>query len=157
MTPLTFEVGRTALRRFGHRVGARALPGDVIALVGGLGAGKTFLAQHLAHGAGVDPATRVTSPTFTLVVEHAGRIPFHHADLYRLGHPDELRELGLFERGAVGLLVVEWADRFPDVMPRDALWIELSPASPSLRAVRVHGEGARVRRLLGLSPEDASA
>lgn len=155
MESLSFEAGRTALRRFGHRVGARAEPGDVIALVGGLGAGKTFLAQHLAHGAGVDPAVRVTSPTFTLVVEHAGRIPFHHADLYRLGHPDELGELGLFERGAAGLLVVEWADRFPDAMPRDTLWIELTPTSPSLRAVRIRGEGVRVQRLLGMVPAGA--
>jgi hypothetical protein len=89
MFSVDFEAGRTAIRRFGHRVGARAEAGDVIALVGGLGAGKTFLAQHLAHGAGVSPTVRVTSPTFTLVQEHAGRVPFVHADLYRLGDVDE--------------------------------------------------------------------
>lgn len=157
MLALDFEAGRTALRRLGHRVGARALPGDVIALVGGLGAGKTFLAQHLAHGAGVDPAARVASPTFTVVQEHAGRLPFHHADLYRLGHPDELREIGLFERAADGLLVVEWADRFPAVMPAGALWIELSAVSPSIRRVRARGEGEAARRLLGLPPGAARA
>ncbi len=155
MDEYTLDAGRTALRRFGHRVGARALPGDVIALVGGLGAGKTFLAQHLAHGAGVPPETRVASPTFTIVQEHAGAIPFLHADLYRLGHPDELREIGLFERGLAGLVVVEWADRFPAHIPAGALWITLSPLSPSIRRLHARGEGEAARRLLGASPEGA--
>ncbi len=157
MVTQDFEAGRTALRRFGHRVGARAVAGDVIALVGGLGAGKTFLAQHLAHGVGVSPEARVTSPTFTLVQEHTGRVPFLHADLYRLGDADELREVGLFEMGATGVVVVEWADRFPEAVPRDALWVELSVVSPSIRRVRAWGEGERARRLLGLSPTGASA
>ncbi len=157
MVERRFEAGRTAVRRFGHRVGARALPGDVVALVGGLGAGKTFLASHLCRGAGVAPEVRVASPTFTLVVEHAGRIPVHHADLYRLAHPSELDDLGLFERGAAGLVVVEWADRFVDLVPRDALWVELTALSPSIRAVRAWGEGPRARRLLGLPPEAPAA
>lgn len=157
MDELVFDAGRTGLRRFGHRVGARAVAGDVIALVGGLGAGKTFLAQHLAHGVGVPPATRVASPTFTIVQEHLGTIPFFHADLYRLGHPDELREVGLFERGLAGLVVVEWADRFAAHVPRDALWITLTPVSPSLRQVRARGEGPAALRLLGLPSQGAGA
>lgn len=157
MVTVEFEAGRTALRRFGHRVGARAVAGDVIALVGGLGAGKTFLAQHLAHGLGVPVEERVTSPTFTLVQEHPGRVTMHHADLYRLGDVDELREVGLFELGASGVVVVEWADRFPEAVPSDALWIELAVSSPSIRLVRAHGDGERAARLLGLSPPDASA
>lgn len=148
MITADFQGGRTVLRRFGHDVGGAAAPGDVIALVGGLGAGKTFLAQHLAHGAGVAPSVAVTSPTFTIVQEHAGRLPFFHADLYRLGHPDELWEIGLFERGEAGLVVVEWADRFPEVVPRDALWITLSVVSPSIRRVSARGVGERARRLL---------
>jgi tRNA threonylcarbamoyladenosine biosynthesis protein TsaE len=157
MFSVDFEAGRTAIRRFGHRVGARAEAGDVIALVGGLGAGKTFLAQHLAHGAGVSPTVRVTSPTFTLVQEHAGRVPFVHADLYRLGDVDELREVGLFEANAGAVVVVEWADRFPEAVPRDALWIDLSVLSPSIRRVFARGEGERAGRLLGLSPTGGSA
>ena len=157
MDELSYEAGRTALRRFGHRVGARALPGDVIALVGGLGAGKTFLAQHLAHGAGVPPTTRVASPTFTIVQEHQGAIPFFHADLYRLGHPDELREIGLFERGLAGLVVVEWADRFPESVPPEALWVTLTPVSPSIRLLHARGAGDGARRLLGLPPTAVSA
>lgn len=131
----SFVAGRTVLRRLGHRLGEAALAGDVIALVGDLGAGKTFLAQHIAHGAGVSPHARVTSPTFTLVQEHPGRIPVHHADLYRLSDPDELRDIGLFERGASGLVVVEWADRMPSVIPVNALWITLTQESISTRRV----------------------
>jgi tRNA threonylcarbamoyladenosine biosynthesis protein TsaE len=153
MVEYTFEAGRTALRRFGHRVGARARPGDVIALVGGLGVGKTFLAQHLAHGVGVPPSARITSPTFTLVHEYLGTIPFFHADLYRLEHPDELHDLGLFERGMEGLVVLEWADRFREHVPPGALWVTLTSLSPSIRRVHVQGEGLAAQRLLlGASP-----
>jgi tRNA threonylcarbamoyladenosine biosynthesis protein TsaE len=151
MHTLEFEAGRTALRRLGHRVGARAEAGDVIALVGGLGAGKTFVSQHLAHGLGVPVEARVTSPSFAIVQEHMGRVTMFHADLYRLGDADELREVGLFEMGAAGVVVVEWADRFPEVVPRDALWIELSVVSPSIRRVRLRGEGQRAERLLDAS------
>lgn len=151
METLEFEAGRTALRRLGHRVGASAVAGDVIALVGGLGAGKTFLAQHLAHGLGVSTDARVTSPTFAIVQEHPGRVTMFHADLYRLGDVDELRDVGLFEMGAAGVVVVEWADRFPEAVPRDALWIELSVVSPSIRLVRLRAEGARAARLLDAS------
>ena len=81
----------------------------------------------------------------------------HHADLYRLGDVDELREVGLFEVGATGVVVVEWADRFPEAIPADALWVELSVVSPSIRLLRAHGVGERAARLLGLSQPDASA
>ena len=149
---MDYEAGRTALRRLAVRLAARAMPGDVIALVGGLGAGKTFFTQHLARALGVPPEVRVTSPTFTIMQEHPqGRMTLVHADLYRLGDGDELRELGLFEAGLAGLTVVEWADRAPEAVPRDALWITLAPVSPSIRRVRLQGDGPRVERLLGLS------
>lgn len=134
---------RPSLRRLGRALGAAALPGDVVALVGTLGAGKTHLAQAIARGAGVPPETRVTSPTFAVVVEHAGRIPVHHADLYRLGSADELAEIGLVERAADGLLVVEWADRLPGVLPADALWITLTVAAPGVRALDLAASGPR--------------
>lgn len=146
---VTLEVGRTGLRRLGTRLGARVQPGDVIALVGDLGAAKTFLAQHIAYGAGVAPGTRVASPTFTVVQEHQGRVAVHHADLYRLSHAEDLREIGLFERGAAGVVLVEWADRLCEVIPDDALWIELVARNLATRHVTLHGEGPRVERLFG--------
>lgn len=135
------------MRRLGRALGAAARPGDVIALVGALGAGKTHFAQAIARGAGVPAEARVTSPTFAVVVEHAGRLPVHHADLYRLAGPDELAEIGLVERAAEALLVVEWADRMPAAMPRDVLWATLEPARMNERALRLTATGPRSEAL----------
>ncbi len=98
---------------------ARALDeGDVVALVGPLGAGKTTLAQGFAKGLDVPPGVRVRSPTFTLCNEVRGRRLMLHLDLYRLGSEDEAEALGFRERvGHEGVALVEWADRFPDLLP----------------------------------------
>ena len=141
MAPLL--VRRPSLRRLGRALGAAAQPGDVIALVGDLGAGKTHLAQAIARGAGVPAETRVTSPTFAVVVEHAGRLTVHHADLYRLGDAGELAEIGLVERAVDGLLLVEWADRLPGSLPADTLWVTLTPARPGERALAFASAGPR--------------
>jgi len=140
---------RAAVRRLGQRLGAAAQPGDVIALIGGLGAGKTFLSQAIAQGIGVPRNVRVASPTFTIVQSYAARIPFVHADLYRLGSVDEVADVGVFDQGAQGLVVAEWADKFADAVPRDALWLEIERILPLRRTVRAGGSGPRVERLLG--------
>ncbi len=142
MTP-RLKLRRTSLRRLGRALGGAALPGDVIALVGTLGAGKTLLSQAIALGAGVSPTARVTSPTFAVVIEHPGRVTVHHADLYRLGSADELAEIGLVERAASGLLLVEWADRMPEALPGDALWLTLTVSAPGERALAVEATGPR--------------
>src|SRR5207237_5335442 len=99
-------------QRLGERLGAVCEPGDVIALVGDLGAGKTAFVQGLARGLGVPDEERVASPTFDIILEHAGRLVLHHVDLYRLGSEDELAELGLGELLAGdGVAAVEWFDR----------------------------------------------
>lgn len=141
------KLRRTSLRRLGRALGAAARPGDVVALVGTLGAGKTLLSQAIALGAGVPPGERVTSPTFAVVIEHPGRVTVHHADLYRLGGADELAEIGLVERAAEGLLVVEWADRMPEALPPDALWLTLAVTAPGERALTVEATGPRSEAL----------
>lgn len=147
-TEQRWTLDEDGVRALGASLGARAQRGDVIALVGPLGAGKSVLSRALVYGAGVDPRVRVASPTFTIVQEYAGRIPVHHADLYRLGMDEELDEIGLFERALDAALVVEWADRFPSRVPPDALWIELALVDAQTREVRAHGDGARCARLL---------
>lgn len=142
-----FEGSRAVVQRYGVGLGARAHPGDVVALVGPLGAGKTFLAQSIARGVGVPASTRVTSPTFTVMQEYPARIGLFHADLYRLAHPDELHEIGLFERGSEGLVVVEWADRMPEVIPSGALWITLSAPTATTRRGLGRGDGPAALRL----------
>lgn len=99
-------------RRLGELLGGLAEAGLVVLVNGDLGAGKTCLAQGVARGLGVPAATPVTSPSYSLMHIHQGRIPLYHFDLYRLTRVDDLADLGYdeFAEGS-GLTLVEWADR----------------------------------------------
>lgn len=101
-----------AMQAFGARIAALLRPGDVVALEGGLGAGKTTLARAILAACGY--AGEVPSPTFTILETYdppATRIPVVHADFYRLEHPGEVRELGLDDYRAGAALIAEWPDR----------------------------------------------
>lgn len=112
-----------ATHALGVWLGERVLPGSWIALVGDLGAGKTALTKGLAEG--LEVSSVVQSPTFVLVQQHRGRLELWHADYYRLGGDDEVEPLGLHECPH-GVVVVEWADRFPHTLPDDLLRITLT-------------------------------
>jgi tRNA threonylcarbamoyladenosine biosynthesis protein TsaE len=133
---------------WGRRLGRALRVGDVIGLVGPLGAGKTTLTQAIAEGAGVPPARHVASPTFALVNEHPGRIPLVHADLYRVRSPAELAELGLDEAYDRAAAVIEWIDRFPEAAPADHLRVTISPAADGARQVTAVALGPGAARLL---------
>ncbi|NUQ75763.1 MAG: tRNA (adenosine(37)-N6)-threonylcarbamoyltransferase complex ATPase subunit type 1 TsaE [Polyangiaceae bacterium] len=132
---------------------ARALaealkPGDLVVLRGDLGAGKTFFARALCRALGVPGDVSITSPTFTLVHEHRGRVPIAHADAYRLGGAGELTELGLRERRGEGAVVlVEWGEPYIEALGGDALVIQLSPAERG-RSAQIQATGERSRELL---------
>jgi tRNA threonylcarbamoyladenosine biosynthesis protein TsaE len=100
--------------------------GNVVALVGDLGAGKTEFVKGLA--AGLDSRSVVTSPTFTLIHEYrGGRLPLYHMDFYRLNFEDELDEIGFDDYlSRPGICAVEWANRFPQRIPSAAIWVTLS-------------------------------
>ena len=113
-----------------------ARKGDVFGLTGDLGAGKTqFVKGFVAELGSTD---QVTSPTFTLIHEYAGgRVPVYHFDFYRLESADEVARLGLDEYlFGDGVCIVEWADRFPELLPASTRWISLVVQSESARAIR---------------------
>ena len=111
------------MEALGASLAAELLAGAVLALVGGLGAGKTRMVKGLARGAGY--GGEVTSPTFALVHEYrGGRLPLFHLDLYRLKSADELLAIGwdeFLDEG--GLVIVEWADLFPELLPAATRWL----------------------------------
>lgn len=112
--------------RVGEILGRLLGPGDVICLLGDLGAGKTCLTQGLAKNLGVEE--HVTSPTFTLINEHHGRLPLYHMDVYRLEGASDMEDLGYEEYFyGDGVTVVEWADRVDAVLPAERLEIILMP------------------------------
>lgn len=99
--------------------------GTVMALHGNLGAGKTCFIQGFAVALGIDEP--VNSPTYTIIGEYEGRLPFHHLDLYRLSGPDEVLGLGLEEYlENDGITAIEWAERAEGLLPDDLLHIEIT-------------------------------
>ncbi len=124
--------------RFGERLGAALRSRAVVGLVGPLGAGKTRLVQGIARGAGYDG--RVRSPTFALLHVYRGRLPIRHMDLYRLDALDE-GTAGEWEEAMEtdGLTLVEWSDRFDDILPDGAVEVELAPEGPSRRRITLRG------------------
>jgi tRNA threonylcarbamoyladenosine biosynthesis protein TsaE len=126
--------------QLGERIGKSISDGLVIALIGPLGAGKTQCVKGLARGIGEADARKVTSPTFTLVQEYRGRLTLYHIDAYRLKSAAELAALGFDEMiGSGSVVVVEWADRAPSIIPRDALTIRIEPTGDTSR--RFHFAG----------------
>ena len=134
-----------------HRLGARLaeflLPGDVLALTGELGTGKTRWAQGVCQGLGV--TGRVVSPTFTLVNEYQGRLPVYHIDLYRLGEADEALSFGLEDYlYGDGIALIEWAERAAALLPPAYLGIELYHMEFNKRRVVLRPHGARFTQLI---------
>jgi len=133
----------------GERIGRAALPGDVVALFGGLGAGKTVLAIGILRGLGGD-ADDATSPTFTLLRQYQARLQMNHFDAYRLAAPRELLEIGAEEAFyGDGICVIEWAERVLDVLPPDRLEVRLEVRGEARREVQLSAAGPRAEALLG--------
>ena len=110
---------------YAREMGKKAKAGDVIALTGEMGAGKTVFAKGFAEGLGVKET--VSSPTYTLVqIYDDGRLPLYHFDVYRIGDPSEMEETG-FEDDIEGdgVTLVEWADRIKELMPNRTVWIRM--------------------------------
>lgn len=111
--------------RLGAWLSPRLRAGDTVLLSGPIGAGKSHLARAFIR-ARLGRAEDIPSPTFTLVQTYAADIEIWHSDLYRLTHPDEVRELGLDEAFATAICLVEWPDRLGSLVPENAISISLS-------------------------------
>src|SRR5207249_9263871 len=131
-----------ATEAFGRRLGGLLFPGAVVALVGPLGAGKTHLARAIAAGLGVPDPRVVTSPTFVLIQEYAGRLPVYHFDAYRLRGEGEFFDLGAHEYfDGGGVCLVEWADRVRGCLPPEHLRVELTVTGETSRRATVTATG----------------
>ena len=121
----------------GVGLGQCALPGDFVACYGPLGAGKTVLVQGLAEGLEVDTAAYVRSPTFTLLHEYRARIPIYHFDFYRISYVEELQDIGFEEYlDASGVVIVEWADKFPELLPESRLDLRIQIHPTEIRNIQ---------------------
>jgi tRNA threonylcarbamoyladenosine biosynthesis protein TsaE len=120
----------------GERLAATLGGGDVVALTGELGAGKTCFVQGLARGLGV--SVRATSPTFVLINEYRGRVPVHHVDAYRTARAAELIDLGLLELfDGDGVTVVEWAERAAPLLPERTIHVHIDGVGDEPRTITI--------------------
>lgn len=146
MTSLTIDLPTlSATERLAARAAALARPGEAILLSGPLGAGKSAFARAFVRAWLGDPAAEVPSPTFTLVQPYDGpRGAVWHCDLYRLGDPGELLELGIDEAAAGAVLLVEWPDRLGGRVPADRLELalEMCQQAEDARRATLAGFGA---------------
>jgi tRNA threonylcarbamoyladenosine biosynthesis protein TsaE len=134
----------------GRMIAGNLAKGDIVCLFGSLGAGKTVLVKGIAEGLGIKKR-EIISPTFVLLQEHRGRVPFYHFDLYRLTNPKDILDLGyedyLYDDAVT---VIEWADRLKYLLPKECLSVELVIKGAVLRLLRISAAGSRYKQLLSL-------
>lgn len=133
-----------ATQRFAAQLAELLAPGDVLALEGDLGAGKTTFTQGLARGLGI--AEQVNSPTFTIVKEYHGRLPLYHIDVYRVADDPESLDLDAYLFGD-GVCVVEWASLIESLLPEQRLTVTLRHAEGEARLCQLTGRGVRYETL----------
>ena len=135
----TFGIGRAIASGLG--------PGDIVALTGELGAGKTCLTQGIAAGLGVPEDYAITSPTFTLINEYPARdLTLYHMDAYRLAGCADLDEMGFEEcLSGQGVMVIEWAERIQEAIPWDALFVSMSYIDEKKRKIELSSRSEKMR------------
>ncbi|MDR0316593.1 MAG: tRNA (adenosine(37)-N6)-threonylcarbamoyltransferase complex ATPase subunit type 1 TsaE [Treponema sp.] len=122
----------------GERIARRLEQGSVIALRGGLGAGKTCLAKGIALGLGITES--ITSPTYTIICEYQGTIPLYHIDAYRLSGDEDFENTGAGELiSGKGVSIIEWSERLSRSLPPDVITITIEISGPESRIFRIEG------------------
>ena len=120
----------------GSRLGRQLGPGSVVSLVGTLGSGKTTLVKGIGTSLGV--TEEITSPTFTIISTYSGRLHLHHIDLYRIGTPEELVDLGVEELlYGDGVSVIEWGERAESILPPTTLRMTIEIRKDLARSIHI--------------------
>ena len=133
----------------GFAIGKKAREGDVFALSGELGAGKTCFTGGLARGLGVGENYIITSPTVTLVNEYPGRCRLYHLDVYRLNRVCELDDLGYHEYiSGKGVVVIEWAEKITGALPSDTIFVRFIYVDENSRSITIQGPPEKLEDLL---------
>ena len=131
----------------GKEIGSQAHPNDIILLSGPIGSGKTCLAQGIASGLGF--TEYVHSPTFVLIHKYQGFLTMYHMDLYRIDDPLEVIDLGLDEYfSSNSVCVIEWADKYPHLLPADNLFIDIQISDKNKRVINLCATGTRYAELV---------
>ena len=126
------------------RIGSQLSSGDVVALIGDLGAGKTCLTQGIARGVGLYQDQTVNSPSYILINEYEGKIPIYHIDLYRLEQLEDIVALGLEDYlEGDGICVIEWADRMGELLPQSHIQVIITAEDEFTRAIEVASVSAK--------------
>jgi len=127
----------------GKRLASGLKPGSVVALYGGLGAGKTCFAKGIAQGLGV--TENLTSPTYTIISEYCANlggqvVPIYHIDAYRLSGDEDFESTGAWEFiGSKGITIIEWSERIPNSIPADAITVKIDITGSQSRVFRIQG------------------
>ena len=133
--------------KFGSLLAKHLKCSDIVCLFGELGSGKTTLVKGIAEGLRVNP-NAVCSPTFVLMNVYEGKLPLYHFDFYRLQRTEEIIDIGYDEfLYGQGVSVVEWADRFGNLMPEESLHVILIHKGENEREIRIKGMGTRYKKL----------
>lgn len=129
----------------GYQLGKLLTKGDLVCLTGELGTGKTAFTGGIAQAIGIEGY--ITSPTFTIVNEYEGRIPLYHFDVYRIGEPEEMFEIGFDEyTDGNGVVVIEWAELISCILPKDIIHVRINKdytQSNDLRIISIEFVGKR--------------
>ncbi|MBW2064981.1 MAG: tRNA (adenosine(37)-N6)-threonylcarbamoyltransferase complex ATPase subunit type 1 TsaE, partial [Deltaproteobacteria bacterium] len=135
--------------QLGKALGKLLQEGDVVGLVGELGCGKTCLAKGIGLGLGLGPDEVITSPSFTLVNEYQGRLKLYHMDVYRLNDVSEFLGAGLEEYlYEPAVVVLEWADKWPEILPEHRIMVELSIIGDFERRIVLSGGHPRAVQII---------
>ena len=141
-------------REIARFIGEKLREGDVLALSGELGSGKTCFTGGLARGLGVDEKYQITSPTFTLINEYPARCKLYHFDVYRLNGYSEFEDLGYEEYFCGdGIVVIEWAEKIVQILPADTFFISFEYLDENRRRIIIKGQKNRLKEWIDTKME----